>query len=334
MDPVEALWIGVAGQLGLQVRRHGSAYASTDGKGTLTIGPPEALDEDDSVAQIVLHEACHALVQGEESFGLPDWGLPCDEDSEAYQQGIILEHACLRVQAALLRRHGLRWVLAPTTEFRSFYDELPDDPMEGNKGDPGIELARRGLSRAVRAPVSKVLDGALRATAAVHEVVQGVDIEKGERGKLPLLWSVPSPGRHVGGAALHEDPAKTCGTCVWKGRWRCLQTGARVEGRERACVLHEGALDCQECAACCRHAYELVPLRKHERAARRHPELIVEDGARLHLKRGKDRCLALAGPEGGPYGCTIYPDRPRTCRDFERGGENCLDARQRVGLSL
>ena len=34
------------------------------------------------------------------------------------------------------------------------------------------------------------------------------------------------------------------------------------------------------------------------------------------------------------YHCTIYDDRPKTCRDFTLGGEHCLTARQRVGLTL
>ena len=51
-----------------------------------------------------------------------------------------------------------------------------------------------------------------------------------------------------------------------------------------------------------------------------------------------DRCAALASEgqtsEGGErYACTIYDDRPRSCRDFARGGERCLEARRRVGVT-
>ena len=57
------------------------------------------------------------------------------------------------------------------------------------------------------------------------------------------------------------------------------------------------------------------------------------------LARAGDRCAALAGGalvDGAytAYHCTIYPDRPRTCRDFTLGSEHCLTARRRVGLSL
>ena len=35
-----------------------------------------------------------------------------------------------------------------------------------------------------------------------------------------------------------------------------------------------------------------------------------------------------------PMACEIYEGRPQTCRDFTLGGEHCLTARRRVGLSL
>jgi Fe-S-cluster containining protein len=65
--------------------------------------------------------------------------------------------------------------------------------------------------------------------------------------------------------------------------------------------------------------------------------IVVEDGFR-GIARAKDqsdgRCIALAGPVGGPYGCTLYDDRPRACRELLTGGRHCLTARRRVGLSL
>jgi Fe-S-cluster containining protein len=64
---------------------------------------------------------------------------------------------------------------------------------------------------------------------------------------------------------------------------------------------------------------------------------VLSDGKRCKLKRTQqNRCSALVGG-GTPmedYTCTIYDDRPRTCHEFERGGEHCLAARQKVGLSL
>jgi len=29
----------------------------------------------------------------------------------------------------------------------------------------------------------------------------------------------------------------------------------------------------------------------------------------------------------------VYADRPKTCRDFEAGGVNCVDARVRMGIT-
>jgi Fe-S-cluster containining protein len=77
---------------------------------------------------------------------------------------------------------------------------------------------------------------------------------------------------------------------------------------------------------------------------KKHPELVVLRGPYLEIRREGDRCSMLGGgavttrPDGTrhhePYACAIYADRPRTCRDFTNGGEHCLTARRRVGLSL
>src|ERR1043166_3435986 len=79
-DPLDRIWLASAARLGLAVVRSSAAYASTDGRGTLHIGTPETLDPDDCLAQIVLHELCHALVQGDDSFAVADWGL--DNETE------------------------------------------------------------------------------------------------------------------------------------------------------------------------------------------------------------------------------------------------------------
>lgn len=64
----------------------------------------------------------------------------------------------------------------------------------------------------------------------------------------------------------------------------------------------------------------------------RHRALLTEDGGRLELRRVEGRCPCLLG-EPGAWTCTHYEERPRTCRDFEQAGANCLDARRRVGLT-
>ena len=72
VDPLSHLWLGAAKELGLSVRRSPHGYATTDGQGQLSIAPDGELDADDCLAQIILHELSHALVQGEGSFDLPD----------------------------------------------------------------------------------------------------------------------------------------------------------------------------------------------------------------------------------------------------------------------
>src|SRR5690606_19417193 len=99
-------------------------FASTDGRRRIVLGAPQTLDADDSLAQMILHELCHALVEGEEALDRPDWGLDNRTDRD-----LPRERACLRLQAALAAEHGLRTFLAPTTDHRPFYDSLPQAPL-------------------------------------------------------------------------------------------------------------------------------------------------------------------------------------------------------------
>ena len=124
IDPLDAIWLTVAARVGFRVERSGEVYASTDGQGVMTIGAPSTLDSDDCLAQMVLHELCHSLIEGAQSLHVPDFGL--DNESE---RDVVREHACVRLQAWLTQKHGLRRVLAPTTDFRSYYDELPEEKI-------------------------------------------------------------------------------------------------------------------------------------------------------------------------------------------------------------
>jgi hypothetical protein len=90
-----------------------------------------------------------------------DWGLENADDRDA-----VREHACDRLQAALADRHGLREVLAVTTDWRAYYDALPADPL-ADDGDPAAPLARQGWRRATEGPWAAALQAALEATAAV-----------------------------------------------------------------------------------------------------------------------------------------------------------------------
>lgn len=163
-DPLDEIWRAAARALGLRIVRSDEVFAATDGAGELTLGSPASLDPDDCLAQMVFHELCHSLVQGPESFREPDWGLDNLGDRD-----VAREHACLRVQAALARAHGLQGVLAPTTDFRSFYDALGADPLHGD--DPSVPLARAALERAKGPPWHPHLERALAATRAIGEVL-------------------------------------------------------------------------------------------------------------------------------------------------------------------
>src|SRR2546423_5617751 len=132
----DQIWIAAPARLGFRVERTGEAYATTDGQGTIGIGAAETLDGDDSVAQLVLHELCHALVQGEESRAMRDWGLDNTSDRD-----LSAEHACLRLQAHLADRHALRALLAPTTVSRAYYNAIRAYPLDGD--DEAALLARR-----------------------------------------------------------------------------------------------------------------------------------------------------------------------------------------------
>lgn len=65
---------------------------------------------------------------------------------------------------------------------------------------------------------------------------------------------------------------------------------------------------------------------------RAHPDRIVRVDGRLNIRRTKGICSCLE-PADGAWPCVIYETRPRTCRDFEKGSDNCLTARRRMELT-
>ena len=89
--------------------------------------------------------------------------------------------------------------------------------------------------------------------------------------------------------------------------------------------------DCQACGACCREAFEQVSIAPQEPVIESHPALVRFRNGGFELVRRGERCAALEGAEGD-WSCSIYEDRPRSCRAFEAGSERCLAARRRVGL--
>ena len=163
-DPLDLVWLATAARLGMRVERSDEVYASWDGRGTLTLSAAAHFDPDDSLAQLVLHEICHALCEGPEKWTSPDWGMENQNDTDW-----LCEHACQRLQAALADTRGLRSFFATTTDYRAYYDLLPADPLGliGPDDDPAIAFARAGWARAAEAPWAGALGAALDATAAI-----------------------------------------------------------------------------------------------------------------------------------------------------------------------
>lgn len=193
VDPLDQVWLATARRIGLRIERSGEVYASTDGGGTLRLGAHATLDADDCLAQMIFHELCHALVEGPASFAHPDWGL-----DNTGARDVAREHACLRTQAALAGRHGLRALLAPTTDFRVFYDRLSEDPLvpgAAAAADPSIALAQAAVCRAEEPPWAPHLDSALRATAVIARVVAPFAAAANEpNAALPSLWRLAPSG--------------------------------------------------------------------------------------------------------------------------------------------
>ncbi|MBA3460838.1 MAG: YkgJ family cysteine cluster protein [Deltaproteobacteria bacterium] len=248
----------------------------------------------DTSAVTIFHQLCHALIERSE------WRA-CSTGPR--------EVAALRVQYVLARRHGLRELLTPA-----------ESPWSGDvladRSDPSVRDALGGLRSAVWESWAPALHAALVATAQ--------------------LAGVETPPLHPGGFAFGEASGN-CGTCAWRGvsgdRIVCQQAEGVVEDQWPTCERYEPALDCQDCGACCREAFHIVPVNADDPAVQRLPLLVVADGGRFEVLRDGDRCAALSGGNGERYRCTVYADRPVTCRHFTAGTSSCLLARQRVGMS-
>lgn len=131
-----------------------------------------------------------------------------------------------------------------------------------------------------------------------------------------------------------------CSTCVWHfvgGRGKAVDRCRRhrsepVDPRSPACPAYTAAVDCLTCGACCREAYHAVEVGPRDPFVRLHPDRVSMDDGRLVITRAGPRCACLAGGPGD-YHCVVYADRPKTCRDFPAGGQSCVEARRRVGLT-
>jgi hypothetical protein len=314
---IEQIWTAAAAAVGLRVQRTSDAYASTDGNGVILVGADDTLDADDSAAQLIFHELCHALVQGPENLRVPDWGLDNTSDRD-----LVAEEACLRLQAHLADAQALRPLMTPTTISRAYYSALPAFPLEGD--EPACALAAQGARWAGTAPWREALDRALAETGALVRA----------RGR----WSMD--GAHPLG--LPPGPAgERCGSCAWRYQSRgarCRQSagpdgnGQRVDDAFPACARFAATLDCRACAACCREGFDSVTVAMREAVVWRQPDMVVRRGHHFSLLRAGERCAALASAAPDRHTCTIYEDRPQACREVMPGDRRCLVARRRVGL--
>jgi Fe-S-cluster containining protein len=326
-DPLAQVWVTAARRIGLRVVRTPDAYAATDGRGTLAIGDATTLDADDSLAQMIFHELCHSLVEGEASFTRADWGMDNTGPEHDWR-----EHACLRVQFVLTGRHGLRAVFAPTTEFRAFWDRLSGDVL-ADRTERSVAAAIAALRRAALPPWAPALGEALAASATIAAVTTPA-AEPG------TLWHGVTAPPAVHPTGLPAGATGACGTCAWRAGNKCRQAGKRVDPAWPGCERYEAALDCQTCGACCRAAYHSVEVSRRDPVVKKQPAYVVDRTTYLEILRTGDRCGALEGGDNDRtghatrYACVIYDDRPKTCRDFTLGSEHCLTARRRVGLSL
>ncbi len=80
---------------------------------------------------------------------------------------------------------------------------------------------------------------------------------------------------------------------------------------------------CAGCGRCCHQVVELVA------GVDVVPEAMVveHDGLRCLEQRGDGACVAL---DPVTKLCTIYENRPRVCREFDRGGELCVQVLERM----
>lgn len=180
-----------------------------------------------------------------------------------------------------------------------------------------------------------------------------LDLLRLEVGGTPiLLKEINMVPKHPTGLCVGPTQSE-CGSCAWSTpqQSKSLCVGARVDGtpvevspKWRGCELWEPNIpSCDRCGACCREAFDSVPVSEEDLERIEKPERWVHEHSdgwrdihRVPSPSGRGtRCAALygCGGDGSPFRCTIYSSRPTNCRELEIGSEACLTARRRVKLS-
>ncbi|MCK6506100.1 hypothetical protein L6R53_22425 [Myxococcota bacterium] len=194
VDPLEVIWLATARRLGLTVRRDPDIFSMTDGTGLMAFSTRAELDADDCLAQMTLHELCHWVTNGVDSYHQRDWGFAL------WDQIDVREHACLRLQCWLATRWGLRDTFGPTSGFRQYYDALPADPLQplddSEWEQVSTRIARQAVARVQGDPWWGPLSQAMQATADLQAVLRPFlpDYHSEVEGDPLPVWWTPAPG--------------------------------------------------------------------------------------------------------------------------------------------
>lgn len=85
--------------------------------------------------------------------------------------------------------------------------------------------------------------------------------------------------------------------------------------------------DCLRCGTCCfstLDTYVAVTGDDHARLGDRADDLVVFHGTRAYMRMHDGHCAALRiDAARGEFVCTVYEERPATCRELARGSREC-----------
>lgn len=96
--------------------------------------------------------------------------------------------------------------------------------------------------------------------------------------------------------------------------------------------------DCITCGACCVYGLVIPINRREPEPLKRYVEVALDEAPDVVIERaferaeGDGRCVNMAGEVGVEIGCTVYPDRPQICRDFDAGSDRCFGYRRMYGI--
>lgn len=168
LDALELVWLATAKRLGFVVRRHPDVFSMSEGDGIIWLSVREHLDPDDTPAQMLLHEICHWITNGEHTRHTRDWDFEVDGPPDPR------EHAGLRLQASLADSVGLRHMLGPTGYFRQYYDAIqaPLSPLDDSPWEAEVvRIAAEAIARAAAPPFAPHLQQALQATRTLRDTL-------------------------------------------------------------------------------------------------------------------------------------------------------------------